>query len=225
MSTRIGGVTSAGGRRAGRTATALAAAVLVTGGAGACTGDPGRPEVGGITAEELQQVEDELAGLDDRVAALEDGPAPGSDTAEIEETETAETGTAETGTEAAGTDAGTAAFLRDSRSYAGTELTVRAEISEVVTTTGIGSAFRIAGGSGSPVAVVTASQPVELDADDAVRVSGTVVEVQRDTFEQDFGIAAGELFADPSAWFAEEGGSVAISADRVEVLPEQERSE
>ncbi|MGY1827680.1 MULTISPECIES: hypothetical protein [unclassified Blastococcus] len=203
MTTNAARTTSTGKQRAGRTATALAAAVLGLGGLAACSDDSAGPEAGGVTADDLQQVEDQLAGLDERVGALEEG----------------------VGTEAPvdplGAEDDTAAFFEDSQSYVGQEVTVSAEVSEMVTTTDVGSAFRIAGESGDPIAVVSAAQTAEMDANDVVQVTGTVVQVQRDTFEQDFGVASDELFEDADAWFQEEEGSVAISADSIEVLQEQ----
>ncbi|MCZ2857308.1 hypothetical protein [Blastococcus sp. VKM Ac-2987] len=203
MNTNAARMTSVRNRRAGRTAGAVIAAVVGLGGLAACSDDSAGPEAGGVTAEDLQQVEDDLAGLDERVGVLEEG----------------------IGTDAAvdplGADDDTAAFYDDTESYIGQEVTVSAEVSEMVTTTDVGSSFRIAGESGDPIAVVMASQPMELDANDVVQVSGTVVQVQRDTFEQDFGVAADELFEDADAWFEVEEGSVAISADRIEVLQEQ----
>ncbi len=201
MSTNAARLATTGRRKAGRTATALAAAVLGMGGLAACSDDSAGAEAGGVTAEDLQQFEDQLAGLDERVGALEEGVGVGGDPI------------------AAGDD--TEAFFGDNQSYVGQEVTISAEVSEMVTTTDVGSSLRIAGESGDPIAVVMASQPTELDANDVVRVSGTVVQVQRDTFEEDFGIAADELFEDADAWFQEEEGSVAIAADRIEVLQEQ----
>ncbi|SEM14875.1 hypothetical protein SAMN04515665_13513 [Blastococcus sp. DSM 46786] len=206
MSTNAARTTSTGRQRAGRTATALAAAVLGMGGLAACSDDSAGPEAGGVTAEDLQQVEDDLAGLDERVGVLEDGLGTDADVG---------------ASDALGADDDTAAVFEDSQSYVGQEVTVSAEISEMVTTTDVGSAFRIAGESGDPIAVVSASPPAEIDANDVVQVTGTVVQVQRDSFEQDFGIAEDELFEDADAWFQEEDGSVAISADSIEVLQEQ----
>ncbi|MCF6745751.1 hypothetical protein E9529_16005 [Blastococcus sp. KM273128] len=204
MSTNAARTTTTGRRRAGRTATALAAAVLGMGGLAACSDDSAGPEAGGVSADDLQQVEDQLAGLDERVGALEEGM--GADSG---------------GGDGIGPDDDTAAIFEDAQAFVGQEVTVSAEISEMVTTTDVGSAFRMAGESGEPIAVVSASSPAELDANDVVQVTGTVVQVQRDTFEQDFGVAADELFEDADAWFSEEEGSAAISADSIERLQEQ----
>ncbi|SFF47257.1 hypothetical protein [Blastococcus tunisiensis] len=186
-------------RRAGRAVTALAAAVLGMGGLAACSDDSAGPEAGGVSAEDLQRFEDELAGLEERVGTIE----------------------TEMGVDGGGLGAEDTAFWDDTQSYVGQEVTVSGEVSEMVTTTDVGSAFRIAGESGDPIAVVNASAPAEMDANDVVQVSGTVVQVQRDTFEEDFGVAADELFEDADAWFEAEEGSLAISADRIEVLQAQ----
>jgi hypothetical protein len=94
-------------------------------------------------------------------------------------------------------------------------------VSGVITTSNVGSAFRIGNQTGEPIAVVSASPPAQLDVSDVVRVSGTVVRVQRDAFEQDFGITADELFDDADAFFSAFDGEVAIAADRIEVLQEE----
>ena len=205
MSTNAARMTATGKRRAGRTAGALIAAVVGMGGLAACGNDSAGPEAGGVTADDLQGLEDRIAGLDERVGVLE-GEGLASD------------GVA---ADPLGVGDDTETLFDDGESLIGQEATVSAEVSEIVTTTDVGSAFRIAGESGDPIAVVSASPPAEIDANDVVRVSGTVVQVQRDTFEQDFGIAADELFEDPEGWFAEEEGSLAMAADRIEVLQEQ----
>ena len=46
-------------------------------------------------------------------------------------------------------------------------------------------------------------------------------DVQRDSFEEDFGIAEDELFDDPDAFFEEAEGQPAIAATEVEVLQAQ----
>ncbi|MGY1710171.1 hypothetical protein ACI8AC_11750 [Geodermatophilus sp. SYSU D00758] len=190
--------------RAGRGTAAVVAIGLGLAGITGCSDSAG-PEAGQVTTEDLQEIEDQVAGLDERVGVLEEGGGDAGVDAGV----------------GAGAEDDTDAFFGDSQSYVGQEVTVSAEVSELVTTTDIGSAFRIAGEQGDPVAVVSANQPVELEQNDVVRVTGTVVQVQRDTFEQDFGVAADELFQDADGWFEEEEGSIAISADEVEVLQEQ----
>ncbi|MDK3255766.1 hypothetical protein [Blastococcus capsensis] len=205
MNTNAARLTSTPKRRAGRTAGAVIAAVVGMGGLAACSDDSAGPEAGGVSAEDLQGVEDQIAGLDERVGVLEEGGVEGTDV----------------GVAPLGAEDDTEAFFGDNESFVGQEVTVSAEISEMVTTTDIGSSFRIAGESGDPIPVVSASPMAEMDANDVVQVSGTVVQVQRDTFEEDFGVAADELFEDADAFFEEEEGSIAIAADRIEVLQEQ----
>ncbi len=194
-------LTPLGGRRAGRTAAALMAAAIGMGGLAAC-GDSAGPEAGGVTTEDLQGIEDDLSALEERVGVLEDAPtdadAPVDPVVEDED-----------------------GVFEDAQALIGQEVTVSAGVSEVITTTDAGSAFRIGNETGEPIAVVSASPPAQLEVDDVVRVSGTVVTVQRDTFEQDFGIAADELFDDPDAFFSAFEGEVAVAADRTEVLQEQ----
>ena len=80
-----------------------------------------------------------------------------------------------------------------------------AGVTEVITSTDVGSAFRIGGDSGEPVAVLMAGPPPELEVDDLV-------------------IAADELFDDADAFSSDYEGEVAVSADRVEPLQEQAES-
>lgn len=187
-------------RGAGRTAGMLLAAAIGMGGLAAC-GDSAGPEAGAVTTEDLQQIEDDLGALEDRVGVLEDGTA--GDGASMDPVVEDESG-----------------LFEDAQALIGQEVTVSAAVSEVMTSTDVGSAFRIGADSGEAVAVLMAS-PEQLDVDDVVRVSGTVVKVERDTFEQDFGIAADELFDDPDAFFSDFDGEVALAADRAEVLQEQ----
>jgi len=189
--------TTWGSRRAGRTAGVLLAAAIGMGGLAAC-GDSAGPEAGEVTTGDLQQIEDDLTALEDRIGVLEDGEVPVDPVVEDE-----------------------SGLFDDSEALIGQQVTVSAGVSEVMTTTDVGSAFRIGDDSGEPIAVLSASPPSELQADDVVRVSGTVVTVQRDSFEQDFGIAADELFDDADAFFSDFEGEVALAADRVEVLQEQ----
>lgn len=183
---------------------ALVAATIGMGGLAACSESAG-PEAGGVTVDDLQEIEDDLGALEERVGLLEENVGePGVPVDPIPEENPAE------------------GIFEDPEPLIGQEVTVSAEVSELFTLAAdIGSAFRIAGESGEPISVISAMPPVELDADDVVQVSGTVVQVQRDTFETDFGIAAEELFEDPEAFFAEEEGGVAIAANRIEVLQEQ----
>lgn len=103
----------------------------------------------------------------------------------------------------------------------GEQVTVSAQVSEVVTSSGVGSAFRIGGDEGPAIPVLTTSPPEGLDDNDVVRVTGTLVEVARESFEEDFGVAADELFDDPDAFFEESEDQPAIAATEIEVLQEQ----
>ena len=192
-------------RRAGRAATALIAAAIGMGGLAAC-GDSAGPEAGGVTTEDLQGIQDDLGALEERVGGLEDQQADaGADAnAPVDPTVEDEAG-----------------VFEDAQSLIGQQVTVSAGVSEVITTTDVGSAFRIGNETGEPIAVLSATPPAQLQVDDVVRVSGTVVQVQRDTFEQDFGIAADELFDDPDVFFNTFEGEAAVAADRIEVLQEQ----
>jgi hypothetical protein len=192
-------------RRAGRAATALIAAAIGMGGLAACSDSAG-PEAGGVTTEDLQNIEDDLGALEDRVGALEDEPVDAGAEADAPVDPVVED---------------EAGVFEDAQSLIGQDVTVSAGVSEVITTTDVGSAFRIGNETGEPIAVVSASPPAQLEVNDVVRVSGTVVKVQRDTFEQDFGIAADEVFDDPEVFFNTFEGETAIAADRMEILQEQ----
>jgi hypothetical protein len=99
---------------------------------------------------------------------------------------------------------------------------VSADVMELLPTTSGGVAFTIGGeGEDEAVAVLSPGQVVEVGVDDVVEVTGTVLKVDRDTFEQDFGVPAEDLLADADAFFTDVEGDVAIDATGVRVLPEQ----
>jgi hypothetical protein len=178
-----------------RTRTALAGGVTAL--ALVLTGcsDSAGPEAGAVTTEDLQGIEERLGAFDERLGVLEEragAAVAGGDDAAATEPE-----------------------------IVGQEVTVSAEVSELITSTDAGSAFRIAGDSGPSVAVLATSPPEGLDANTVVRVTGTVQMVQRDSFEEDFGIAEDELFDDPDTFFEEAEGQPAIAATEVEVLQAQ----
>jgi hypothetical protein len=183
------------GHRTSRTLAVVAAVGIGLGGLAGC-GDSAGPETGQVTTDDLQDLEDRITGLDERIGVLEGG-----------------------GDGAAGAD-DTDAFFGDPDARIGQMVTVSAEVSELPTATDAGGAFRIADASGNAIGVVSASPLPQLGVDDVVRVTGTVVQVQRDSFEQDFGAAADELLEDPDGWFEEAEGQIAISADEIEVLEE-----
>jgi hypothetical protein len=70
-------------------------------------------------------------------------------------------------------------------------------------------------------AVLSPDQPVQVNTDDAVEVTGTVVQVAQNSFEEHFGVPADELLTDVDAFFTDEEGDVAINASQVQVLQEQ----
>lgn len=189
-------------RRPARTLIASLALAASLGGLTACSDSAG-PEAGEVTTEDLQEIEDGLTTLEDRVGALEgvDPAAEGAATGE----EMSDEGLTE----------------EEEAELIGQDVTVSAEVSELITTSDVGSAFRIAGESGPAIAVLATTPPEGLDQDDVVRISGTVMMVARDSFEGDFGIAEDDLFEDPDGFFEEAEGEVAISATEIEVLQEQ----
>lgn len=192
----------------GRAVTAVMAAAVGLVGLTGCGDSSEGPEAGAVSVSDLQGVEDQVADLEDRVGALEDGADLPTDTEGVDE-----------GVDQDVDDTG--AFFSDTASYLGQQVTVSAEVTELATTTEVGGAFWIAGEGSEPIAVVSASPPPALDINDVAAVSGTVMEIRSDTFEQDFGVAADALFDDPEAWFEEMEGQIAISSDRIEVLQEQ----
>ena len=187
------------------------ALVLGIGGLGACGSSSEGPEAGAVTTQDLQALEEQVGGLEERLGVLEEGG--GAAAGEVAAGEGAAVGEEEDNA---------ALFGEEQDSLIGQSVTVSGEVSELITTTGTGSAFRIGGDAGdTPIPVISANPVQGLDPDDVVRITGTVVRVAQDTFEQDFGLAADDLFEDPEAFFAEAEGSVALNASRAQVLQEQ----
>lgn len=188
-------------KRGAATAAALALSLAVVSG---CSDDSAGPEAGGVTVEDLQGLEEQVGGLEERIGTLEEEAAAGP---------------VDDGEEVAGAEE---EEVSGAEALVGRQGTVSAEISELITTTDVGGAFRIAGeGGGEPVAVISATPPPTLDESDLVRVSGTIHLIQRDSFEEDFGVAEEDLFEDPDAFFETEEGQPAIAASEIEVLQEQ----
>jgi hypothetical protein len=154
-------------------------------------GDSAGPESGEVTTEDLTELEEQVTALEDRVGAVEEGM----------------------GAEAPAGDGAS--------EIVGEEVTVSAQVTELITSSDVGSAFRIAGDSGPTVAVLATSPPEGLEVDDVVQISGTVQMVNRDSFEEDFGIAEDDLFDDADAFFEESEGQLAIAASEIDVLQEQ----
>ncbi|KGH46198.1 hypothetical protein IN07_13150 [Modestobacter caceresii] len=181
-----------------RRALPLGVLLVVTTGLVGCGQDPAsvEPEV---TAEDLQDVRDELDALERRVEALESEPTA-EPTAEPDESDPTEPPVEPT-----------------PQFTEGEDVSVRAEVVGLIATTDIGTAFRVSTGSGRAVAVVSATPVQPLAVQDVVRVSGTATTVDPETFERDFGIAAAVVFDDPDAFFAGEAGQIAIAADQVQL--------
>jgi hypothetical protein len=163
-------------------------------------GDTAEPD--GVTAGDLQQLEDEFASLEERVGVLEGGA----------ESDSPDDG----GNVLPGV--GLDDLLADPQSFLGQEVTVTGEISELWTTADSGAVFRIAGDAGDPIAVVSPDFAGQLDGSDDVEVTGTVTAISSGTFEEDFGAEADALLADPEEFFAEVSGEPALAAEQVEVL-------
>lgn len=183
------------GRR--RRTLAVGAVLLASVALVGCGQDP-EPLEPEVTAEELQEVRDQLSALEQRVDALdaEDPAGPPGEPSESPQ---------------APPDAEPTPQFTE-----GEDVSVRAEVIGLIATTEIGTAFRVSTGSGRAVAVVSATPVQPLAVQDAVRVSGTATTVDPETFERDFGIAANVVFDDPDAFFAGESGQIAIAADQVE---------
>lgn len=187
-----------------RAAALVVAAGLGLGGLAACGDSAGSESA--TTVEDLKSVEDQVQELSDRVGQLEDGLAEGGD------------GTGDTFAEGEANEFDRA-FLSDPEVHLGQEVTVSGSVSDVLATTGQGGAFRIGGVDGAQeIGVVGTGDVPDLGVDDVVRVTGEVVVVERDRFEEDFGIAAGDLFEDEAEFFVEGTEQVALAASSVEVV-------
>lgn len=187
-------------RRPARTLIASVALAASLGGLSACSDSAG-PEAGEVTTEDLQELQDDVTTLEDRVGTLE-GMDPADEAMTGEETSDELTDD-------------------EQAELVGQDVTVSAEVSELITDSDVGSAFRIAGDSGPSIAVLATAPPEGLDKDDVVRISGTVKMIARDSFEDDFGIAEDDLFDDADGFFKDSEGDVAIAATDIEVLQEQ----
>lgn len=157
----------------------------------AACGDSAGPEAGEVTTEDLQELEDQVTALDDRVGVIEGDVAMNDETG------------------------------GEQPEIVGQQVTINAAVSELITSSDVGTAFRIAGETGPSVAVLATAPPEGLEVDDAVKISGTVQMVTRDSFEDDFGIAEDDLFDDPDGFFDEAEGQPAIAATEIEVIQEQ----
>lgn len=189
---------SAPDRPAGRRAAAAVLAVLGVGGLVGCGQDEAAPD--GVTAEQLQDVRDDVATLRERV----------------DELEAARSSAAATTTSATTTPTTTAPAEPTPTFSAGDDVSLGGEVTGLISTTAVGSAFRLATSEGATVTVISPTPVAELGTGDAVQVSGVATRVQRSSFERDFGIAADVLLDDPGAFLTEYAGQLAVAADRVQ---------
>lgn len=176
----------------------VAASVAVVAGLSglAACGESAGPEDGAVSTEDLQEIETDVSELQDRVAGLEGSiPEASADTVDDD-----------------------ALFGEDPSELIGQQVTISAAVSELVTDDG--SAFRVAGDTGDAIGVISTNAPSGLQVEDVVEVAGTVRVVQRESFEEDFGVDPDQYFSDADAWFEEAEGQVAIAADSVAVVDE-----
>ena len=138
-----------------------------------------------VAPDQVQELEDDLTSLEDRIGDLEGQPG-----VSVEE------------------------LMEDPQAFLGEEVTVTDEVSRLWTTADTGAAFQIGGN----LAVVSDTERTAVDANDDVEVTGTVTYVRSNTFEEDFGIAADQLLADADGFFTDAEGSLALAADRIEIL-------
>jgi hypothetical protein len=191
------------GRRGARRTASLALAVIASAGITACSDSAG-PEAGPVTTEDLQEFEEQLDALDERLGVLEGDVTLPEDI--------------DDGPAGAVPDV-TADIFPGADAFVGQEVTVSAEVSEMFADDG--TAFRIAGDTGEPLLVVATSPPENLDTGDTVRVTGSVLTVRQDTFEQAFGLAPDQVFEEPAAFFDGAEEQIGIAADEVELLPDE----
>ncbi|MGY2004987.1 hypothetical protein [Blastococcus sp. SYSU DS1024] len=211
------------GTRPGRSA-AVRGTVLVLaltlGGLTACGDDAPGPSTDPAAAEELEELRDDIAALRERVSELEARSRPSSEPSAPPSDDGAEPGDGATsGGEASPRPVeDPAGVFQDPGALIGRDVTVVAEVSDVVAVTEVGAAFRLADGEGNTVGVITATPPGDLEVGDVQRVTGTVGRVSPEDFEAIFGIAADVLVDDPEAFFTDLGGQIAIAARDVEAV-------
>ncbi|MGY1836918.1 bZIP transcription factor [Blastococcus sp. SYSU DS0510] len=208
---RRGGAAGGPGRRAALV-LALALEGLAACGAGATS-----PAL----EAEVQGLREEVDELRDRVEALEQQPPPSAAPSGAPPTEDPSA----SGDEEPATDGGAeqpfddpAGLFQDPEPLVGQDVTVTAEVVQLVSVADVGAAFRLGDGDGTTVGVVTVTPPGDLELGDVLRVTGPVGRVQRDSFEADFGISADVLAEDPETLFAELGGEIAVAAREVRVV-------
>ena len=170
----------------------VAASAIVTallgGGLVACGGSAGT-EVGEVTTADLHEVQDDLALLEDRMGRLEDVEHAAGETAEGDEAR-----------------------------LVGLEVTVTGEVAEVASVGAVGVVVRLSAGPRPSLAVLADAPREGIGPRDIVRVTGPALWVDRDSFEHDFGVAAGGLFEEPPQFFGDLEGQLAIAGTRVEIV-------
>jgi hypothetical protein len=177
-----------------RARAAAAVAALALGGLTAC-GDTDPSGAGAdVTLDDVQAAEEQLEGLESRVDALEDG-------ALLDDEESAPD-----------LDVG---LFEDPRSFIGQEVDVMGVVTEVLDTDESVGAFLLGGDAGEPIPVIALDDPAGIAEGGRVSVDGTVVAVDRDGFDTDFGVPPDDVFEDPAEFFERVEGDLAISADRV----------
>jgi hypothetical protein len=191
-------------------ATALALAVGGLAGCGSAASDEG------VGIGDLQDLEDQVAELSDRVGQLEDGLARGGNGPQEEPFSADGSGEINDFERR---------FLDDPEAMIGETVTVSAVVSDVVPTTDEGVAFALGGDPGDEIDVVAPGASLELGVEDVVEVTGEVVVVDSGTFEEDFGVDAEELFEDPPTFFDVREEQVALAASDVQVLDEEPANE
>jgi hypothetical protein len=196
---------------------AALAVVLAVGGLAACGTEPTSPAL----EAEVEGLREEFDELRERVEALEEQPPPSAapsgappteDPAAPGDQDPSPDGDAERPFE------DPAGLFEDPEPLIGQDVTVTAEVVELVSVAAVGAAFRLGDGNGTTIGVVTATPPGTLQVGEVLRVTGPVVRVERDSFEADFGISADVLAEDPETLFTELGGEIAVAARAVEVV-------
>lgn len=183
---------------AARAAATTAALGLALGALSGCGEDSEGPETAGATLSDVQALEERVDELEGQLGTLQGSDVvPGGDS----------------GTPGA-IDGG---FYDDPVAELGQEVTVSGEVASLWNEDG--TAFRLGEEGGDEAISVVAETPITgLEAGSIVLVTGTVTEILRDDFAEDFGLDPEMIFADPEAFFSAEEGQVGIAATEVEIV-------
>lgn len=191
----------AGGIR--RVAASAAVVVAGVGGLTACS-ELADPDRNVVTIADLQEVRDDLGRLDERVTAIEEeGPfdARAGSGADIDDSAGAVEG-----------------FGEDAEWLEGQQVTVRGQVTEVLARGDAGTALVLERRRGEPLPVVTNGRVRGLQVDDVVKAAGIITMVQRDAFEEQFGVMVDDVFSDPGSFFDVNEGEIALAATSVTVV-------